>query len=91
MIDIKETIAREIQDLEAYRDRLKVKAHLAKSDLKDAWDRVEGHWPEVQAKFKEMEKPSLAAISEIGDALKGMLSEIRSEYRRIDGDTETKS
>jgi hypothetical protein len=85
MIDIKETIGREIQELQAYRDRLKIKAHLAKNDLKDAWDRVEGHWPEVQAKFKEMDKPSLAAISEIGDALKGMLSEIRSEYRRIDG------
>ena len=86
MANIKQTIGREIQDLETYRDRLRLKAHLAKSDFKDAWDRIEGRWPEVQAKFKEMEKPSLAGLSEIGDALKGMLSEIRSEYHRIDGE-----
>lgn len=91
MNNIKETIGREIQELEQYRDRLRVKAHLAKNDLKDAWDRIEGHWPEVQAKFKEMEKPSMAALNDIGDSLKKMLSEIRSEYRRIEKDGEAKT
>jgi hypothetical protein len=88
-MNIKESIGKEINELETYRDRLRVKAHLAKNDLKDAWDRVESHWPEVQAKFKELDKPSLAAIGEIGDALKKMLSEIRSEYRRIDGEAKS--
>jgi hypothetical protein len=89
MTHIKETIGREITELLGWRDRLKVRAHLAKNDLKDAWDRIEGHWPEIQSKFKELDRPSIGKIEEIGKALKSTLDEIRSEYRRIEGEAKS--
>jgi hypothetical protein len=85
MMDIKETISREIQDLSTRRDKLRVRAHLFKNELHDAWQKIEAHWPEIEMKFKELDKPSLGAIEEIGKALKSLLTEIKSEFRRIEG------
>ena len=84
MTELKDTIAREIQELETWRDRLRVRAHLLKSEMRDTWMRIEGHWPEIEQKFRELDKPSRGAFEELGKSLKGMLGEIRADYRRIE-------
>jgi chromosome segregation ATPase len=84
MTHIKETLGREIQDLLALRDQLKVKMKLAKSELRESWEKIERHWPDVQQKFRDLDKPSLSTLEELGKSLMSALSEIRREYRRIE-------
>ncbi|MEL6544845.1 MAG: hypothetical protein AAFQ82_09475, partial [Myxococcota bacterium] len=62
----KTQLDREYEDLKQVRDELRVKAHLAKADMKDALDDLESKWPKVEASLKRCEGQASRALDEFG-------------------------
>ncbi|MEO1174419.1 MAG: hypothetical protein AAFX94_20550 [Myxococcota bacterium] len=84
----RERIEREYDDLKRTRDEFRVKAHLAKADIKDAIDELEGRWPEVEASLKRFEGQATRALDDFGRATQKMFRELRAGYQRVKKDFE---
>ncbi len=67
----KDTLQHELDSLKQTRDELRVKLHLGSQDAKDAWDKLERKWLELEDNSK------------VGDAAKVLVSEIREGYQRF--------
>ena len=50
---LKATFKRELDALATLRDELKVKAHLAKADVKDEWNRLESRFQTFEQDIDE--------------------------------------
>ncbi|MEM6531154.1 MAG: hypothetical protein AAF654_00955 [Myxococcota bacterium] len=79
----RERIEQEYDELKRTRDELRVKAHLAKADMKDAIDELEGRWPEVEASLKRFEGQAARALDDFGRATQKMFRELREGYQRV--------
>lgn len=83
-------VKRDFEDLKRMRDELRLQAHLAKADLRDAVARLEERWPEVEAGVERMEKATGHAVNELAKAAKEMVSDLRKAYRKHLGDSAEK-
>ncbi|MBK6687886.1 MAG: hypothetical protein IPG45_25660 [Deltaproteobacteria bacterium] len=83
MTDLKSTINKELAELTQLRDELRVKAHLAKADAKDAMARLESRWPELQRELKAMEKTSANILEDAGKNILAAAKDMRDEYQRL--------
>ena len=72
-----------IEALRQERDELRVKLHLAKSDVRDEWDTVERKWEQVEAKLPQVKAELGSAATNVGAALALAIEEIQAAYRRI--------
>ncbi|MEM6731257.1 MAG: hypothetical protein AAF658_06855 [Myxococcota bacterium] len=82
----RDQLDREVEDLKQVRDELRVKAHLAKADIKDALDQLENRWPEVEASLKRFEGQAARALDDFGDAARSLIRELRDGYQRVKKD-----
>jgi len=78
-------VSHEVDELRKLRDELKVQAHLGKLEAKEAWDKLEDKWLELEGRLKNFGKESSESIKEVGEATTLLLSEIRDGYKRIKG------
>lgn len=83
MTDLKSTINKELAELTQLRDELRVKAHLAEADAKDAIARLESQWPGLQRELLAMEKKTEAILEDAGKKLLAAAKEMRDEYQRL--------
>lgn len=83
MTDLKSTINKELAELTQLRDELRVKAHLAKADAKDAVARLEARWPELQRELKAMEQKSANILEDAGKNILAAAKDMRDEYQRL--------
>jgi hypothetical protein len=71
---------RELEALATIRDELKVKAHLAKADVKDEISRLETKWQQVEAEIKR----GASQVNEtLGESTKDLVKELRERYDHL--------
>lgn len=66
------------QDLERYRDEIKVKMHLASMEMKEEWDELEKKWDHFMAQAKVSE-----SAQSVGGAVDKLGQELKDAYKRI--------
>jgi lipid II:glycine glycyltransferase (peptidoglycan interpeptide bridge formation enzyme) len=85
MESTKVNFKREIDALITIRDELKVKAHLAKADIKDEINRLETKWQRVE---EELKRGASHMNESLGENTKELVKELRERYdmlkRRIE-------
>lgn len=83
MADLKEQINEMIAELKQVRDELKVQLHLAKEDIKDDWDQVEGNLEKLEAKAKTIGNATKEASADVGEATKLLAEEVKNGFDKI--------
>jgi predicted nuclease with TOPRIM domain len=83
MPTLKELFSKELDDLKTLRDEIRVKAHLARADMKDEIAKLESKWPEVEKAAKEIEAASLEAGEHIEKAAQEVFSDLRKAYEDL--------
>lgn len=83
MTTVTKTLKHELEDLKRMRDEIRVQAHLARADAKDAWVRLEKIWAEVEKQIRMVERESQTAGDQMSSALKKLLGELRSGYEKL--------
>jgi CBS domain-containing protein len=81
--DWRERVSHEIDELRRLRDELKVRVHLGKADAKDAWERLEKLFHELDAHARRTAQRSEAPLHEMGDAARKLIDELRAGYRDL--------
>ncbi|MEM6274318.1 MAG: hypothetical protein AAF735_03660 [Myxococcota bacterium] len=84
--DWKQQLEREYADLKRARDELRIKAHLARADIRDAWEELEARWPRVESSLKRFEGQATQALDEFGHATRTLFRELRRGYQRVKKD-----
>ncbi|MFT6310452.1 MAG: chromosome segregation ATPase [Porticoccus sp.] len=78
------------QTLKQERDEIRVKMHLAQSEVKDQWKELESQWEHLSQKMHN-EKVKLEAASgaakesneEIGESLHQLMDDIKTGYHNV--------
>lgn len=83
MSSIKETLERELDQLQQTRDELRVKLHLAKADARDEWERLETKWESVEQELRRLSKQSKQPLNEMADAARNLMGELKAGYTRL--------
>jgi predicted nucleic acid-binding Zn-ribbon protein len=83
MADLKDEINELIAELKQVRDELKVQLHLAKEDIKDDWDQVEGNLEKLEAKARNIGDAAKDASGDVGEAAKLLAEEVKSGFDKI--------
>lgn len=81
----KDLIRRELETLQQTRDDLRVRLHLASSDMKDVWDSLERKWLELEDNAKQLANAPEPAAQKLNEAARALMTEIRNGYLRIVG------
>ena len=72
-----------MEKLAQERDELKLKMHLAKSDARDEFDKLEGRWQSLKAKMDQASEEAAEVSEPIKESARDLMNEIRDGYRRI--------
>jgi predicted nucleic acid-binding Zn-ribbon protein len=83
MADLKDEINEMIADLKQLRDELKVQLHLAKEDIKNDWDEVEGNLAKLESKAKNIGDAAKDASGDVGEAAKLLAEEVKNGFDKI--------
>jgi CBS domain-containing protein len=75
----------EMEELRRLRDELRVRIHLGKADARDAWDRLEQRFGELEGQAKRAAQRTGGPLHELGDAARHLLEELRAGYRELRG------
>jgi len=70
-------------DLQRQRDELRVRLHLAKAEARDEFEKLEKRWEHVRGRLGVLGKEAGEASKDVGEALRLVLREIQTGYRRI--------
>jgi len=81
----KDFIRREIETLQQTRDDLRVRLHLASSDMKDVWDGLERKWLELEDNTKQLAHAQEPTAQKLTEAARALVTEIRNGYLRLIG------
>lgn len=82
MVD-KEDFEKFWEEVKTRRDELRVQAHLAKAEMKDLWEELEGKWNEFEPKAKQVAGATAEASRDIAGAARELGKEILAGYDRI--------
>lgn len=82
MVD-KEDFEKFWEEVKTRRDELRVQAHLAKAEMKDLWEELEGKWNEFEPKAKQVAGATAEASKDIAGAARELGKEILAGYDRI--------
>ncbi len=83
MSDWKERISKEVGELRAVRDELKLQVHLAKMDGQERFERAEKDWEQLEAKLEVLAGAGRESAESVGEAAKLLVDEIRTGYRHV--------
>jgi len=81
--DMKQRLHEELDELRRIRDELRVQANLGAANAKDAWERNESRFKDVEQKLEGLAHVAEDALEDVGEAVKLVFSEIREGYKRI--------
>jgi hypothetical protein len=74
---------RELQALVTLRDELKLKAHLAKADVKDELNRLEAKWEHVEEELRRTASHAKEPIETIGQKTVELINELKLGYENL--------
>ena len=82
-MDVREKLEKELEDLRATRDELKLRLHLGKLDAKDEWEQIEKQWQQVESKLKLAGETGREIAGDIGEAASLTLNEMKEGYKKL--------
>ncbi len=85
MNDRSDRIESMLERLRTERDELRVRAHLAKAEMKEEWEKLEDKWENLEARAKSAKAEASEASKDVGSALEILGDELSQAYRRIRG------
>jgi hypothetical protein len=71
------------EQLKTQRDELRVRAHLAKSELRDEWEVIEKKWQVAEGKLHHLQDEAIDSTEEMKHSVKVVMEEISDAYDRI--------
>jgi hypothetical protein len=83
MEEAKFSFQREFDALKTIRDELKLKAHLAKADVKDELNRLETRWQRVEEELRRTSSQVKQPLAELGQDTKELVEELKKGYDSI--------
>jgi predicted nucleic acid-binding Zn-ribbon protein len=72
-----------LERLRTERDELRVRAHLAKAEMKEEWEKLEDRWEDLEVRAKAVREEASDASKDVGSALEILGDELSQAYRRI--------
>ena len=82
-MSVRENVRKVISDLETQRDELRVKMHLARADVRDEWEKLEGKWQHLKAKAAVVGGEAADVAEDVGGAAREVLDELKKGYERL--------
>ncbi len=82
-VDWEKRINEEVEVLQQTRDEIRVQLHLAAADAQDVWNTLEKKWEHLESRLKRVSKTTQEASEDVEEAVKGLVGEIKSGYKRI--------
>jgi len=73
----------EMETLRTVRDELRVQVNLAAKDARDLFAQAERSWQKLEGRAELLGKESKAALLDVGEAARQLVSEIQEAYRHI--------
>src|ERR1700733_11346471 len=83
MDSAKDLIAHELDALRQTRDELRVKLHLGSQDVKEAWDKLDRKFLELEDNAKQIAHSAEPTAQKISDAARSLVTEIKEGYQRF--------
>jgi predicted component of type VI protein secretion system len=77
------TFKREVEALQTIRDELKLKAHLAKADVKDEWNRLENKWQAVEEEIRRTASHAKEPLHSLSAQTKELVDDLKKGYENI--------
>jgi hypothetical protein len=74
---------RELEALQTIRDELKLKAHLAKADVKDEINRLETKWQRVEDELRRSAEHLKQPLANMGQDTKSLVQELRQGFESV--------
>ena len=78
---------KEIEDfweqLKTQKDEMRVRAHLARAELREELEELEEKWGKAEAKFNRLQDEAIESTEEMKNSTKVIMEEISSAYDRI--------
>lgn len=78
-----EWLKQETQDLRRIRDELRVKAHLAKAEMRERWDGLEKAFQTLEQRAKRASRAAEQPMQQIEADVRKLARDLREGYRRI--------
>jgi SMC interacting uncharacterized protein involved in chromosome segregation len=82
-MELRERLEKELEDLRATRDELRVRMHLGKLDAQDQWEQIEKQWQHVESKLKLVGEAGREIAEEIGEATSLAVEEMKQGYAKL--------
>jgi hypothetical protein len=79
----KEILERDLNQLSAARDELRVQMQLAKAELKDEWSKLEDKYQRATSELRRVGDSTKEPAREISQAARMLLDEIKHGYTRV--------
>lgn len=80
---LREALEKELENLRATRDELKVRVHLGKLDAQDQWEQIEKQWQQVESKLKLVGETGREVAEDIGEAASLAVQEMKEGYEKL--------
>lgn len=81
--DIEDRVREAVGRLRTERDELRVRMHLAASEVREEWDELEEKWDHLESRLEGARKEASSSAKEVLAALDLLGDEITSAYERI--------
>jgi len=75
--DLIDRLHRELDELKATRDDLRVRLHLGRAEVREQWDKLEKRWEHAQARLKVLREEARDSAEDVGEAARLLVHEIR--------------
>ena len=80
---LRERLERELEDLRATRDELRVRLHLGKLDAQEKWEQIEKQWQHVESKLRLAGEAGREVAEDIGEATSLVIEEMKEGYIKL--------
>lgn len=81
--DIKKELREYYGDLKQQRDQLRVRVHLAGTEVRDEWKELEKKWQQFESRSALVFDEAKDAGEDVAEAAKLLGSELKDAFRRI--------
>jgi SMC interacting uncharacterized protein involved in chromosome segregation len=76
-------VERELDQLRASRDQLRLQAHLGRMEARELVSELEDRFEDVESRVRRLARESGEALEEAGDDIGGALEDLREGYERL--------
>ncbi len=83
MTEVKEQIDQIIEKFRQERDELRVRAHLAKGELLEEWEKIENKLGKLESRAKEIKAATAEASKDIASAAQLLTEELRKGFENM--------